>query len=322
MGTALNIGTYAISHVKLNILSTRARAGEAIESLAELVWDKIVDFFCGTCRDEAKRCLSILYSPRETDLHKVECFHRLKELAGGGFQDRFVAFDDGRTRTYSLAIDGEPELQWQLRQVNKVFDYEDVIRDYVVAELNESRVKNIEANIRTTSGDLPRATFIVHGRPITSRGAYEDDRSHCLEQLNALLGEMDCNEAETGGVYALLGQHLFGTLLEAVALDGSGRTDIERSQDCPTASRLRYELARGDDGRLHCEATLSKDISSEEDDLTFKALCELVEESPRLIKSMHVSFNASIAATGEIGVSHFEIWANDILPLMVFAQTM
>jgi hypothetical protein len=217
-----------------------------------------------------------------------------------------------------LKIDAEPELQWQLRQVNNVFDHEDVIRDYVVTELNESRVKNIKENIHITSADLPRGTFIVHGRLITNRGAYEDDRSYCLEQLNALLGEMNCNEAEIGAVFALLGQHLFGTLLAAVALDGSGRIDIQRSLDCPTASKLRYELARGDDGQLHCEATLSKDISSEKDDLTFKALCALVEESPRLIKSMNIDFDAFVDKDGEIIVSRFEVWANDASPVASF----
>lgn len=62
---------------------------EKIGSVASRIWDKIADWFCGTDRTEAKKCLFDLYSEKTSILEKVQSFNRLRDLAGSGYQDRF-----------------------------------------------------------------------------------------------------------------------------------------------------------------------------------------------------------------------------------------
>lgn len=322
MGTALNIGAFAISHVKLNTIAARAKAGEAIESVVERVWDKIVDFFCGTCRDEAKHCLSILYSPRETDSDKIVNFLRLRELVGAGYADLFEIRNEGQKRIYSMRIDWHPECQWELCQVDCAFNNNELIRRHVTGILNGSCVTDAEQNVRIVSVDLPRGTFVVNNKQIEVLASREDNSVYCQEQLESLLSEMHCSKRETLAAYALLGQHLFATLLMASAMDWTGRIDMQRFRDCLGASRVRYELARGDDGQLKCSAGLTKDISLESDDTTFKVLCDYMKESPGYLKSMNIHFVASIQKSGEIAVSQLEVRTNDAPPTTAFAQSM
>lgn len=117
----INISRADIDSVK------HAADRDNIGSRFDRLWDKVADWFCGTNREEAKKCLHDLFSPDLPVSEKVKSFETLKELAGGGYHDRFLS-EPGTTdlkgpvpkevQIYSIQLDAGEEdggIQFEVR---------------------------------------------------------------------------------------------------------------------------------------------------------------------------------------------------------------
>lgn len=128
---AVDINRPLLSHINISsgdIQSVKDAADrENIGSRFDRLWDKVADWVCGTNREEAKKCLHDLLSPDLPASEKVKSFEMLKELAGGGYHDRFLS-EPGATdlkgpvpkevQIYSIQLDAGEEdggIQFEVR---------------------------------------------------------------------------------------------------------------------------------------------------------------------------------------------------------------
>lgn len=83
----------------------KIKGGNGRENISDLVgkvWGKIVDWFYGTNREEAKACLFKLYSPTTTHSEKMDSFNRLKNLAADAYKDRFQIHEYHGKSVYTI----------------------------------------------------------------------------------------------------------------------------------------------------------------------------------------------------------------------------
>ena len=84
-GTIFNL---TISDRDIEIIKN-ANDREHIDSRCNRIWEKIVDWFCGTNRAEAKKLLFDILSKGKDDQKKESSFNRLRQLASPAYQDNF-----------------------------------------------------------------------------------------------------------------------------------------------------------------------------------------------------------------------------------------
>ncbi|HTJ91506.1 MAG TPA: hypothetical protein VL424_00185 [Pararobbsia sp.] len=346
MSTALSIGSYSLSHARLAAISSRAISEKSEAPLVERVWDKVVDFFCGTHREEAKRCLSIIYSRREPNEAKIQAYQRLKLLAGEAYKGEFRDSSHGNSvlcthREYSF-LEGNPKLAWRLCQTKTLSVERSARLEFPLNELRGSGAARVIDDAGDPGSGAYPSTYSVNGdRLETVDGtAVEAARAQQWERFRGVTASLG-NDDELASVYLLCGQQVSALvrrnvvreLDDQLGMSGdtthperkygpsgafagvSHRLDLLRalkgSERGVDMSRVmtgarQFEVRRGDDGRLHC-LLLGIDKAS----TTYDAPSSQspAEDSARPFESLDVVLRACIEKDGRISDSMVELWS-------------
>lgn len=86
LGTRFNL---TISDRDIGVIKN-ANDREHIDNACNKIWTKIVDWFCGTNRAEAKKLLFDLLSKKTDNQRKLDSFNILRQLASPAYQDKFI----------------------------------------------------------------------------------------------------------------------------------------------------------------------------------------------------------------------------------------
>ncbi|HTJ95636.1 MAG TPA: hypothetical protein VL424_21280 [Pararobbsia sp.] len=254
MSAAVGFGTYSISNAKLTSISQRANDAKSHASLVERIWDKIMDYFCGTHRDEAKLCLSVWYSPQTTNEQKFEAFVRLKELAGEQYEAKFRTFPGEGVCIYTFITD-DPVFTRVLVHDNAASVGDARILEDAVTALDKLRRSDAAQGISEGKFDVDLPTLMVNDEAIVVQdlGDVVKARQANWAQFDEAIRSM-CNDAERASIYTLCDWRAC-KVMRAAALqcDFSGIDAIGSS-----ARAQQFEVMRAWDGRIYC-ALLSVD---------------------------------------------------------------
>ena len=289
----LSIGASQINAVQ------NANDRDQIGSTVSRVWDKIVDWFSGSHREEAKQCLFDLYHPFTPDQQKIASFERLRELAGEGFQDRFRAErnENGETFILGLELEHEGINNYTLHRQQIVCEPHVIKRELemdIQAELEAMRNQEPDTPTRQRghlTADLTRGHYSVSGQVLP-----QEDR---LAQFDAALNELGCTLEERAAIHSICHQGLFAI----ITLDAAA----ERVQ-CPGDGATHYDISRREDGTIQIRADHNKDIATAREDQR-EAMLGMLHD-PLFCKSYDAHVELSVLANGTVNVESVDYLVN------------
>ncbi|CAM2157050.1 protein of unknown function [Pararobbsia alpina] len=310
MGAALNIDGHALSVEKLGAIRMAAKAGKSAKTFVERIWDKVVDYFCGTCREEAKQCLAVLYSPHEADNLRLESYYRLRDLAGEGFKDRFVTLSDREGEVFLLTIDECPDLNWNLVKLSGVIENARFLKTQICEELN--RAFESKKYFK-----FPAENFLGEKLLINNTWFKWDESSGVpfqthIDRFGEMLNEMQCSNDEKESACITCGEGVFSIIFEQLAARWDTGIDYAACWQGYEGGASQFELVRKEDGTLRCVAKFSTDIVFDDDTAAFDAVCRLVTGSYDRVKSVDLECAVSIAKDGAISVEDIAYWVNRV----------
>ncbi|HTJ95635.1 MAG TPA: hypothetical protein VL424_21275 [Pararobbsia sp.] len=236
--TAISIGTYSISRQKLISISGRAERGEIETPLAERAWDKVVDFFCGSHREEAKLCLATLYSSRATEQQRLDAFSRLKALAGEAYQHEFRESLNGVYRQYTFLPD-DPSLRCALCRTNVLCGWDASRGHMVLKELEELRTSCLWGGF----GNIALDDYVGMADRVETALIPPARWSQFKAQAQAAL-----NAEETTSVYFLNDQRVYAAVRNVIDQCVSNDFDVRDFK----LRHLDVYVRRSEQGTLHC----------------------------------------------------------------------
>jgi len=303
------LSTVASRHSGFDVLNASSVADvrnasdrDHIGSLASRIWDKVADFFCGTVREEAKKCLFDLYAPTTPDAQKIELFFKLRGLAGEGFQERFEhRVEDGR-ETYALLLDGQEHGAGVLLTRTAIgCDW-----DKIEAALRSDRShEDLEKQLRL---DIVRAGYEVAGQPVPDDDtlALEPRQDLRLQLLDAELAKLACTPEEVEAVHALAHQATFALIMQSTLVAAaSGNAPM-----CPSSARQQtdYRIQR-ENAQLQLVALCRQDVATEPNEELRLDKMESVREMEHLYQSLEIRVALAIDARGQARISSLDYLA-------------
>lgn len=282
----LNFDGISASHLSR---AQNASDRDHIGSLPSRVWDKIADFFCGTNRGEAKKCLFDMFASTTPDAQKIELFHRLRGLAGAGVQDCFQhRVEDGR-ETFALVLDGQdPDasviltrtaINCNLARIQEVLS-------------SDRSAEDLEAQIRK---DIVRGDYEVDGRAIPDDDTLDlaPRQTLRLQLLDQALDQLGCTPEQKKAVHALANQATPGLVMQSLQSDGAFAPLCPASANQYTAYSVRRE-----NGELRLLAQCRQDVAEEPNEECREAKLESVREMDHLYRSLDVRVDIAIDSSG------------------------
>jgi hypothetical protein len=268
---------------------------EAIGNFVNRLFDKVADWFCGTNRVEAKKYIFDLFSPAISDAVKIESFEALKNLAGAGYQDRFIQTNDSDKKTYSLNFGtGEDSGKFSLE-----LEFIKCDKDLALKELRSDRSK--EKLQEQLEKDIKRSDYSVAGKPL-SKGTLAERLAQFHQELNAL----NCTPGEAKSIIEVCNQSSIAMLMLASTPQG------ETAANCPCGDGtiVSFQISR-EDGKIHVQAQYSKDISAASTREQLENQISMVNEVPAFKKSIEANINISIDTDGKFDIISFNSLANN-----------
>ncbi|WP_068080867.1 hypothetical protein [Polycladidibacter stylochi] len=250
-----------------------------VGSSASRLWDKMVDWFCGTDRAEAKKLVFDMVSPRSQTSRKVDAFMQLSEIATGGIRNNFTVHEDALSKSYRISDQGNVLLELNLEtdekytnEIKSAFSEEISKTKSDMASLTEKGLKNAFPN--QFNADLPRFglnAFSFDGETVTSRDEF----------FNKLSVE------EQASVFTLCHQGVFAELIgQKICFAPSN--DIE------------IAFSRNDSGELEITAYFEKDLAKVEDETEYQILCQQTDSDPALKHSISLKAEFLLDKEGAI----------------------
>ncbi|SFT78730.1 hypothetical protein SAMN05444141_103384 [Pseudovibrio denitrificans] len=226
---------------------------EHIGNPATRLWDKIVDWFCGTDRVNAKKLVFDLYSPSVTDQNKVKAFEQLREIAGANFQENFKVYDGPRFQSYSVL---DFKLEFDVRSPDP-----DSVEGTLKNDIMMEGIKIPEQQGLQFQKDFDRRqerTFTLNSEPI-------EDLS-VLDQFSS---------QERAAIYAICHQGLFPLLSGPVMC-------MSNHQE------MRFDIIKPGPDDLRIQAYMEKDIAADVESADYERLQQQVAEYEGVRKSLKI----------------------------------
>ncbi|KZK95382.1 hypothetical protein PsAD46_00386 [Pseudovibrio sp. Ad46] len=231
---------------------------------ATRLWDKIVDWFCGTDRVTAKKLTFDLYSPSVTDQNKVKAFEQLRELAGANYQDNFKVYDSSHYRSYSVL---DFKLEFDVRSPD-----EDRVEANLKNDIMLEGIKIPEQQGIQFQKDFDRRqerTFTFDSKPIEDMSFFDQFSSQ-----------------ERAAIFAVCHQGLFPLLSDAVMC-------MSNNQD------MRFDISKPGPDDLRIEAYMEKDISMDFDGPFFEEQQQQVADYDGVKKSLKIEAAINVWRGGQ-----------------------
>lgn len=220
---------------------------------ATRLWDKIVDWFCGTDRVTAKKLAFDLFSPGVTDHNKVKAFEQLRELAGANYQDNFKVYDSSHYRSYSVL---DFKLEFDVRSPD-----EDRVEANLKDDIMMEGVKIPEQQGIQFQKDFNRRqerTFTFDSKPIEGMNFFDQ-----------------FSPQERATIFAVCHQGLFPLLSDAVMC-------MSNNQE------MQFDISKPGQDDLRIHAYMEKDIATDIERPDYEQLQQQVTEYDGVKKSLKI----------------------------------
>jgi len=266
---------------------------ESIGTVFSRVWEKVADWFCGTDRTEAKKCVFDLLSPTTSDAVKIKSFETLKNLSGAGYQDRFLQTESSEKKTYSLNFETGHECDKFILELEVIkFD-----KDTALEKLHEDRTGEDLPN--QLKKDIARSDYLVAGKPL-SKGTTEERLAQFHHELDAL----NCTPGEKKSIIEVCNQSSIAMLITSTP-------GVVANCSCGDSTNVSFQISR-EDGKIHVQAQYSKDISAaSSNEELFDMFVSSVKKFPHEKKSIQTNAKISIDAEGKFDIISCNTLAND-----------
>ncbi|KZL03330.1 MULTISPECIES: hypothetical protein [unclassified Pseudovibrio] len=267
MSSSVALSTPQINpHISAGDLENIKRASDRdhVGNPATRLWDKIVDWFCGTDRVTAKKLTFDLYSPGVTDQSKVKAFEQLRELAGANYQDNFKVYDSSHYRSYSVL---DFKLEFDVRSPD-----EDRVEANLKNDIMMEGIKIPEQQGIQFQKDFDRRqerTFTFDSKPIEDMSFFDQ-----------------FSPQERAAIFAVCHQGLFPQLSDAVMC-------MSNNQD------MQFDISKPGPDDLRIEAYMEKDISMDFDGPFFEEQQQQVAEYDGVKKSLKIEAVINIWRGGQ-----------------------
>lgn len=278
--TAGNINT-------IKVASDRDHIGNP----ATRLWDKVVDWFCGTDREAAKKLVFDLYDPRVTDEKKYDAFQNLRALAGANFTDNFSIIRSDKDVTYKVGDDYTLKLDLQEPHTDPVarqrieLDLALCILEQATAGKYDQQLKaDFDRSLEPTN-DGPNEvskSYKINGQPVSD---IREFRRFTPEHLNAI----------TAICIQGLDQELAGPIACAA-------NDAE----------LQYDVKTIADGSLQIDYRFSKDVATTADESSRESLNEQINSYEGAKKSLQIQAQIIVSPNGsDVKLVSSEVLSNN-----------
>ncbi len=261
-----------------------------IGSLPSRVWDRIADFFCGTDRGEAKKCLFDMYASTTPDAQKIALFLELRGLAGAGVQDCFQHRVENGRETFALVLDGQdPDTGVILTRTAIGCNLA-----RIQEELNSDRsAEDLETQLREA---IVRGAFEVAGHAIPDDGtlALAPRQTLRLQLLDQALDQLGCTPAQKKAVHALANQATPGLVMQSTLSPDPAFAPV-----CPSSANqyTAYSIRR-EQGELRLLAQCRQDVAQETNEEYRNEKLESIREMDNFYQSLDVRVDIAIDSSG------------------------
>lgn len=300
----LNLSSISASDVvALKKVSDRDHIG----GFASRLWDKISDFFCGTNRQETKKCLLDLFLPGTIDAHKIQSFFALKDFAGDGYKDHFRHCIEGNKETYTLMLDRHGDEQAVPVLSREIIGTD---RKQVSDIVNSDRTAELADQLAL---DITRGQYAVAGQPLPDNDALD---AHTRTQLrlqlfDKALDALECNAHEKKAVYALCTQGTVSLIMQTAEKKASAEFPNGVPPQCPVFGDKvsAYSVTR-EDGVVRVRVNFESDMATIVNDEYRKDSFDQIQEGNHIYKSLQISLDVAIDGNGHGDILQLDYFAN------------